>query len=569
MGSGRRTDHQHHHIHAGAPAGGAVTRDASGAPAPEAASTDPALDYDNRLRRATLLESDIIPTLPTPPTPSANDRCPRCGQFVGTTTHHCPLDTIAYVTRHTPTVGILMPDPNALPGAVDFAGGVLLPVRAAVDDAGVPAGGHLVAGEVRIATPITHDDLGGRLFCSCGISDCRHARQVATAVLDQVVPDHRQRATANRRAATTVLTELAADHQASHQAHQASVAAPVDASSVSYVDDFDAFQDAYQQARQRHSAGEPAMPLLLEDATGGLGTRGGRGFGVELEFDFEGGDTSRTALRSIAGDLRDAGLSQHSEMLAYHQFRRDNGYTDARDGWRLEADGTVAGEIVSPILFDSPQTWTDVQTVCDIVRRHGGTVSRRTGGHVHVGTGNFDHEVGHHNRLLHLVDAHTDTLFRLAANPTRGRHRGLHWCSPSPAPANGYATLTQARDYNYSHNYAINLGGVHGRASDHVEYRMWDSSLDPAIIQTQVKLSLGLTEAAFRTSTQPRTTTDIEHIGQHWRAVGGRGHDARLRGQEWRSSTRSFRALVDTVFHRSVDKAQAAGLFAITRWQRG
>jgi hypothetical protein len=569
MGSGRRTDHQHHHVHPGTPAGGgAATAGAAGALVTEPTSADLALDYDTRLRRATLLESQIIPTLPPPPAPSANERCARCGQFVGATTHHCPLDTIPYVTRHTPTIGMLMPDPHALPGTVNFAGGVLLPVRAAVDDPRIPSGGHLVAGEVRIAAPLTHidhDDLGARLFCSCGISDCRHARQVATAVLDQVVPDHRQRATASRRAATTVLTELAADHQASQRAHQASIATAADAGSVSYLDDFDAFQQAYRQARRRHDAGEPAVPLLLEDATGGLGARG---FGVELEFDFEGG-TSRTALRRIASDLRDAGLSQHSEMLGYHQGRRDGGYTAARDGWRLEADSTVAGEIVSPILFDSPQTWTDVQTVCDIVRQHGGIVSRRTGGHVHVGTANFDHEVGHHNRLLHLVDTHTDTLFRLAANPVRGRHRGLFWCSPSPAPANGYATLTQARDYNYSHNYAINLGGVHGRASDHVEYRMWDSSLDPAIIQTQVKLSLGLTEAAFRTSAQPRATTDIERVGQHWRAVGGRGRGARLRGEEWRSSTRSFRALVDTVFHRSVDKAQATGLFAITRWQRG
>jgi hypothetical protein len=78
-------------------------------------------------------------------------------------------------------------------------------------------------------------------------------------------------------------------------------------------------------------------------------------------------------------------------------------------------------------------------------------------------------------------------------------------------------------------------------------------------------VSLGLTEAAFRDarSTNPVNEGRVDRVGSH-RARFGTG---RLRGEQWRESTRSFRSLMDTIFHRRSDREQLAGLFAITRWQ--
>ena len=59
-----------------------------------------------------------------------------------------------------------------------------------------------------------------------------------------------------------------------------------------------------------------------------------------------------------------------------------------------------------------------------------------------------------------------------------------------------------------------------------------------------------------------------EPIGTHRAANAELSRGARLRGEAWQRDTHGFRRLVDRVFTRDVDKAQATALFAVTRWQR-
>ncbi|MCC7078881.1 MAG: amidoligase family protein [Acidimicrobiia bacterium] len=334
---------------------------------------------------------------------------------------------------------------------------------------------------------------------------------------------------------------------------------------ASWAEDPTAFQAAYRGAQERRRNGEQVVPYMREDATGGLGGRdGGRAFGVEIEFDIEPGRDRREALRAIGRDLHAAGITPQADQTHYHEGRR--GYRN----WRFERDATVDGEIVSPIMYDTPETWRQLATVCDIVRRHGGRATARTGQHVHVGVGDYDHTVENHNRLLDVFDSYQDVIYRLAQNPERRRHRGTHWCTPNRVPASGYASTTHVQNRNYGHHLGLNFQSVNGRQTDHVEYRMWDSSLDPGVIQAQVNLSLGMTEAAFRTSGQ--RTGRPERIGTHrsrnqdlrQRPEGRR----RLRGDEWREDTRSFRELMDLVFHRQANREQATAQFAQTRWTR-
>ena len=73
----------------------------------------------------------------------------------------------------------------------------------------------------------------------------------------------------------------------------------------------------------------------------------------------------------------------------------------------------------------------------------------------------------------------------------------------------------------------MNFGGAaSGSSSSHVEYRMWDSSLDPGTIQTQVKLSLGMTQAAFAS---PQPAGAPMPVGAHRAANAGLGRGRRLR----------------------------------------
>jgi hypothetical protein len=374
-----------------------------------------------------------------------------------------------------------------------------------------------------------------------------------------------------RAAAQQVLDETLAEHQAAAALQeQARDRWPAD-QDVSYEENFDAFRQAYQAARNRAARGEQVVPYLTENATGGLASReGGRGFGLEIEFDLPGdsGDR-RAAVRQIARDLYDAGLSQDAYQHTYHS-QAEAGYTDDANTWRLEEDCTVSGELVSPILFDEPETWRNLATACEIIERHGGRATHRTGGHVHVGMHDFDHEVGNHNRLLQTYQAYEDVLYRLAQNPgsPNNRHRGTNWCSPNRSPAAGYSHVGDAADYN-RHGMAVNLSAARGYRTDHGEFRLWDGSLDPGVIQTQAKLSLGMVAAAVRQNPAGPAHSSPMRLGSHRSQLQQAGLSGRrLRGEAWRNSTLNFRRLADEVFHRAQDKDQATALFSATRWQQ-
>jgi hypothetical protein len=359
---------------------------------------------------------------------------------------------------------------------------------------------------------------------------------------------------------------LGADHQASNAALEGAAGAAEEAgegAASRWADNPAPFQAAYREARARRRRGEPAVPFMADNATGGLGAReGGRSFGVEMEFDIDPSVDQQRALQAIADDLHAEGILRDPVQESYHS---SSDYTR----WRYEEDETVDGEIITPIMYDEAESWAQLAKVCEVVRRHGGRATHRTGSHVHVGVGDFDHTVEHHRRLLKSYREHEDTFFRLAQNPDRTAHRGLRWCSPnldSEARFGPPANLSAFAAHNNEHSAALNFEEVGtGSADSHVEYRMWDSTLDPAIIQTQVKLSLGLTQAAFA-SRQPIGAP--VPLGTHRRANAALGRGNRLRGEAWEADTQGFRGLVDRLFRRDVDKAQAASLFAVTKWQR-
>ncbi|MET7604889.1 amidoligase family protein [Streptomyces avermitilis] len=371
-----------------------------------------------------------------------------------------------------------------------------------------------------------------------------------------------------RAAAQQVLDEVAAEHQAAAALQeQAREQWPAN-EPVSYTDDFDAFQRDYEAARERAERGEQVVPYMTENATGGLGAReGGRGFGVEIEFDIDPSVDRRQAIENIGRELHEAGLARDSDQHGYHS-QQSAGYTDAPNAWRLEQDCTVAGELVSPILYDEPQSWQNLATACEIIERNGGRASFGTGGHVHVGLHDFDHDVANHTRLMQTYAAHEDVLYRLAQNPASegNQHRGTRWCRPNPVPSQGYTAISQIESY---HGMAVNLSGARrGGQSAHGEFRLWDGSLNPSVIQTQVKLSLGMAAAAVRGDT---TIPDTRmQLGSHreQRRQAGVGQRRRLSGDDWRTTTANFRRMVDSLFQRPEDKAQATALFQQTRWQR-
>ncbi|MET8867938.1 NUDIX domain-containing protein, partial [Nonomuraea sp. NPDC004580] len=338
-----------------------------------------------------------------------------------------------------------------------------------------------------------------------------------------------------------------------------------DAPEVSFTQDFPAYLRAYEAAVRRAGSDEPVIPLMYDDATAGLGARGGgRGFGLEIEFELPG-FSSRADLENIARDLHAAGLTVDGDVHPYHASSRAGYHSGERGGrglWRLELDRSVSGELVSPILYDEPATWMNILLACDIIRGWGGSATVNTGGHVHVSTRDYDHHLANYVSVAEYVRNHGDTLYRLGHNPATESHRGQAWCRFDPLPAHGYSSIGAVRQ-DHPHHSAVNMGGMTEDTKGHIEFRMWDGSLDPAVIQAQVKVSLAVVEAAFRTAALdlPPNAGVREEPGTHagLRSMGS-APDLTEAG------SLSFRMLMDEIFWRTADKEQLAALFAATRW---
>ncbi len=99
------------------------------------------------------------------------------------------------------------------------------------------------------------------------------------------------------------------------------------------------------------------------------------------------------------------------------------------------------------------------------------------------------------------------------------------------------------------------------------EYRLWDATLDPAAIQGQVNLSLGMTDAAFRDHSWGDATPIGSHYTSNRTQLGGR-RGARLTGDAWSNDTHQVRELTDRLFWRTANREQVAALYAATRWER-
>lgn len=350
-----------------------------------------------------------------------------------------------------------------------------------------------------------------------------------------------------------------------------------------YAANPDKFYDDVSAALKRKAAGEPVIAYRTENVTDGMAAPvdGARKFGVELEFDFPTSMNSRDqreALAAIGQELYASGLTPGAHQSYYHAAQ-NNGW----DKWSFEEDGTVAGEIVSPILSDNPEDWRQLQTVCSILRKHGAIATTRTGSHVHVSTASYGSSTAKNAQLLRDTNADEDVLYRLASNPTKGTHRGTQWCGPNVDDQMGDISADVKQGHNVlgpisynNHNIAVNFGAATQEEfkKQHVEFRHWDGTLDESIIQAQVLVSLGMVDRAERTVIEEGGTKkerrEKKSLGSNrsQERIVREGDDRRkLTKEEYQKVNYDAMAFIDSIARRPEDKEQLAALVAITKWQ--
>jgi hypothetical protein len=281
-------------------------------------------------------------------------------------------------------------------------------------------------------------------------------------------------------------------------------------------------------------------------------------------------------LDEIGEELYEAGLTVSPEQglptIGGHS-------TSHHRGWRFELEGTVTdgGEVKSPIMWDEEATWENLALVCEILQRHGASVDLTTALHVTVGVADYGTDVAPYEQLLADFETFEDPLYRLADDPGSKTDRGYDWRWPNRHPEGGHpsfeelrAANNRLRDGEREHGTAIDLFYADGSPTGAIQFRYDEGSIEAGVVQTQIKVKLGLVAAAARRAAAGRpaaagspTAVIPRHVGDTELMLDG-GPDAR---PDRLAEVGPFLDLVDSIFSRLEDKEQATAVFARRSWQ--
>lgn len=508
-------------------------------------------------------------------------RCGGCGQFTGAT-HDCRGRV-----EHSPApVTAAVAAPARLePVALGSAGGAELaansyPLAHLVDALQQHRGGSItfpltpgtgqphLRGDVH-ATLNGDDDISvdvDYLGCSCdgyvAGHRCHHTRtageELRRHLTDQLAASRAQTAAAAAAAVTRPREQVLPD-------------AP-DLSTFRYSDDPARFTADVRAALTR--AGTDRVPWQTptdhQPVLYGYGAT--REFGVEIELDAHrspppfghldidqrmqpGYRRHGLVVGRVGRALHERGLTPHDQQNGYHSAVRQGYSRRVSDGWVYENDTSVSGgEVVSPILSNTPEAWQRLQEVCDLVVEHGGIASHHTGAHITVGAPEQAGRAARLNRFLGLIRHHQPDLHLMAG---AGYGRRYDYAEPLPAaPTDGYTSITRARNTLNRYRFVNVLhvaGSQHdpGARSSRIEFRLWDGSLEPGRMQAQIRMSTALLDYATRN----RDLT-FDHDQRAQAGTLNPDHDT------FTQRTEHVRGLLDNLFRRDTDKQQAAALWA-------
>lgn len=432
------------------------------------------------------------------------------------------------------------------------------------------------------------------LRCNCDAyrrnSRCEHVDAFVAATRARMVAPTRTPAaqlTPEQRAERTRLAQERAEQVAASDWTRAEATLEEarrtwrDNAEVSYSVDPEAFMRDLEAAQAEIAGknGAPAVPYMRENALGGMAQRGsGQAFGMEIEYEFPPTmDHSQinAAQQRIGAALHAAGLSASLQQEGYgtskrRGFKDTHTNADGSSNWSWERDGSVnGGELVTPGMYDEPETWERLEKAVTILRENGAVPSARAGAHVHVGTSMYGGDSRKYAELAKLMTQHEDVMFRLAQEPVRGAHRQGHYTMPmAKAPSGGWRDMSEISRWQGGRTRVLNFGGVDpaNPSKDHPEFRIFDSTLDPGVMQSQIKLAVAMTHAAARIADDAPTTRPKEHLGAHLERRKGKRRP--MNRQEVIEDAATFRSFMDTLFVRAADKAQLTSLFAATQWNK-
>jgi hypothetical protein len=356
-----------------------------------------------------------------------------------------------------------------------------------------------------------------------------------------------------------------------------------DSENVLYSNNIEYFVSDIEKAlKNTKPNGAPIIPYFRENVLNGMCTReSGVGFGVEIEYDLPDNIEwrQREQLQEEIGEALYVHNITSSDWMRDAHSSSEDGYADThtdaygRGTWSWEEDGSCSGEIVSPLMYDEPETWEKLEKVINILKQHGATATARTGAHVHVGTGMYNGDPRAYTELARLTNQHEDVLYRLAADPVKGTHRRNGYSQPLPrVPKSGFSdvhSLTSWQELTVGRYAVVNFANCTGGVSDHAEFRIFDGTLEPGTMQAQIKLAVATTYAAKRIASEG---TDTQRRKEPWGSHIARKPNIFSESLETKTprelaeDSETTRSFLDTIFNRREDKAHLTAIYTHTSW---
>lgn len=288
-------------------------------------------------------------------------------------------------------------------------------------------------------------------------------------------------------------------------------------------------------------------------------------FGVEIEF--VAGNSN-----AIANELYELGLCEQRSMSNYHGRRTPGKWVVERDA--SVTVGSRGGEIISPIMQDTPETWRQIEKVCEVAKRHGARVNFQTGGHVHIGAESVLDGKRQRWRRFFKMSSGFENVYRRLSGGEQGRFRDEYYARSSQSqseegiavrmPAEGDINVFQQIIGSVSHGkyQMINIGTFNSGKKT-IEFRGFNGTLTPGIIQANIKYAAGVINSAERSRTKESAAANIfptEADKKRGRIINRYNEYKNLRNNE------AIMATLDTVFSRKKDKEHILAVIAKNEW---
>lgn len=287
-------------------------------------------------------------------------------------------------------------------------------------------------------------------------------------------------------------------------------------------------------------------------------------FGLEIEF--SSGDPN-----AIASELYELGICGYNRQVGYH-------YPSITGKWKLERDSSVSigasgGELVSPPLKDTPETWRTLEKVCEVAKKHGAQIDYRCGGHVHCSSEPLDTAKYRWNRFFKSAGSFEDVMYRVSGGDS-GIVRSNVNSYATPFANNAQMMLRSNFRLNNSNDLMdltlrasrnnrykmINLTNIHKvNKPNTVEFRAFNSSLDPKILQNNVRIANGIMFASEKA--RVGNAADSETMKRRGIILKNQ-----IIGSNNRANNKSVMDFVDIAFTRKKDKDEVLKLYAKNRW---